>query len=425
MYLPMKQRQILSDQLGKLGYAAIAALAIAVIAVGVSLSGRIGPGGDNEGRRASSAAGSVDAPFVNWPLFGRTPQRTQYLPAKRKALDPPLREAWKINTHALIEFPPAVAGGVAYVVNKFGNAKAVRLRDRKVLWERVTDPRDTGIPTDVTAPVFHQGLVFFAFFDGRIVAVDGKSGRPRWKTDLRAHLESSPMAVGGRLYLGTDKTNVVALRAADGKVLWQFNSPGAIKASPSVHDGRIYVADYEGAMFCLDADTGRALWRTNTTKVPPFGEGGFYSSPAIGFGRAYAARDDGTVFAFDLRDGSIAWSFPTRKFVYGSPALAEVPGTPPSVYIGSYDEHLYALDARDGRQLWRFDVGGPVPGTATVIGHTVYTSSFKTERTVGIDVHTHSKTFEIEEAGYTPVVSDGRRIYLVGYYTLVGLEPAA
>jgi outer membrane protein assembly factor BamB len=382
-----------------------------------------GCGGDEEGGGDGTAAAGAGAPLIDWPFFGRTPERTHYLPAERRALDPPLREAWQINTHALIEFPPAVAEGVAYVVNKFGNAKAVRLEDRKVLWERVTDPKDSGAPTDVTAPVYHEGLVFFAYFDGRLVAVDAKSGRERWRANLRSHLESSPMAVGGRLYIGTDKTDVVALHASDGKVLWRFNSPGAIKASPSIHEGRVYVADYEGAMFCLDADSGKPLWRTNTTKAPPFGEGGFYSSPAIGFGRAYAARDDGTVFAFDLRDGQVAWSFPTHNDVYGSPALAQVPGTPPSVYIGSYDEHLYALDARSGRELWRHDVGGPVPGTATVIGHTVYTSSFKTGRTLGIDVHTRRRTFEIDQAGYTPVVSDGRRLFLTGYYVLVGLEP--
>jgi outer membrane protein assembly factor BamB len=377
---------------------------------------------------ACGASGGSDrhgaTPFVDWPLFGRIPERTHYLPAEERALDPPLREAWSVNTHALIEFPPALAGGVAYLVNKFGNAKAVRLSDREVLWEKVTDPRDSGTPTDVTAPVYHRGLVYFAYVDGRLIAVDAKDGGLRWTTDLRSHLESSPMAVGNRLYLGTDKTKVAALRASDGKVLWQFNSPGAIKASPSFHDGRVYVADYQGAMFCLDARSGQPIWRTNTTAVPPFGEGGFYSSPAIAFGRVYAARDDGTVFAFDQRDGRVMWSFPTHNFIYGSPAVARVPGTPPSVYIGSYDEHFYALDARSGKRRWRFDVGGAVPGTATVIGHTVYTSSFKTDSTIGIDARTHRKTFEKHQAGYTPVVSDGRRLFLIGYYELIGLDPA-
>ncbi len=394
------------------------ALPLAVVAC---LAAGAGCGG-SDGESSSGGAGGETA-LIPWPLFGRVPERTHYLPAGQRFLDPPLRQAWSINTHALIEFPPAVAGGVAYVVNKYGNAKAVRLRDRKVLWERNTDPKDSGKPTDVTAPVFHEGKVFFAYVDGNLVAVDAASGKQVWTRKLPGHLESSPMAVGGRLYLGTDTTNVVAVRAADGRVLWQFNSPAAIKASPSFHRGRLFVADYESGMFCLDAKRGKLLWRTNTSRQPPFGEGGFYSSPAVAFGRVYAARDDGTVFAFDERTGRVEWSFPTGNFAYGSPAVARVPGTPPSVYIGSYDEHFYALNARSGKQRWRYDVGGAVPGTATVIGHTVYTSSFKTRKAIGIDVRSHRRTFELDQAGYTPMVSDGRRLYLIGYYELIGLEP--
>jgi outer membrane protein assembly factor BamB len=394
----------------------VALAALATLLAGGGWAGCGDSGNDGE----EPASGTS---YVDWPLFGRVPERTHYLPAERQALDPPLRERWAINTHGLIEFPPALGDGVAYVVNKYGNLRAIRLKDRKTLWERVRDPSDKGKPTDVTAPVYHEGLVFIAFLDGELVALDAETGKPVWVRQLPGHLESSPLAVEGMLFIGSDTTNLIALRASDGKIEWQFNAPGAIKASPSHHDGRVYFADYEGAMFSLDADSGKLLWRTNTTKVPPFGEGGFYSSPAIAFGRVYAARDDGTVFAFDQGDGKVDWSFPTNDDVYGSPAVAQVPGTPPTVYIGSYDEHLYALNAQTGGQEWRFPVGGPVPGTATVIGHTVYTSSFKTRATIGVDVHTHRKTFELKQAGYTPVISDGRRLYLVGYFELVGLEP--
>jgi hypothetical protein len=49
--------------------------------------------------------------------------------------------------------------------------------------------------------------------------------------------------------------------------------------------------------------------------------------------------------------------------------VADVPGTPGStVYIGSYDHHLYAIDALNGKLRWRYDVGGAIPGTAVVIG---------------------------------------------------------
>jgi outer membrane protein assembly factor BamB len=397
------------------------ALACLILALGVSALAGCGSSDSSGSKAETSAKGSG---YVDWPVFGRVPERTHYLPAHERVLDPPLRQAWSINTHALIEFPPAIAHGVAYVVNKYGNAKAVRLSDRKILWERLTDPSDVGKQTDVTAPVYHQGLVYFAFLDGELVAVDAKTGKTTWKRDLHAHLESSPMTVGDGIYLGTDTTDVVALRAADGEPLWRFNSPGAIKASPSFHDGHIFVADYQGSMFALEADSGKPVWRTNTTKVPPFGRGGFFSSPAIDFGHVYAARDDGTVFAFDERTGKVVWSFPTGDYVYGSPALAHVPGTPPSVYIGAENGRFFALDARSGKPRWRYDVGGPIPGTASVIGNTVYTTSFKTGKTTGLDARTHRKTFEVEEAGYTPVVSDGRRLFLVGYYELIGLDPA-
>jgi outer membrane protein assembly factor BamB len=398
------------------GTTARLALGLAALA----LAGCGDGGGEGQGRRAARAG----AGYVDWPLFGRVPERTHYLPAAGGALEPPLRQAWSISTHALIEFPPAIHDGVAYVINKYGNGKAVRLSDRKVLWELKVRPSDRGKPNFVTAPVYHRGIVYGAFLDGHLAARDAATGRRLWVRELDAHLESSPLAVGGTLYLGTDSTDLLALRASDGRVRWRFNAPGAIKASPSYHDGRVYVADYQSSMFALDAETGKPAWRTNTSKVAPFGHGGFFSSPAIAFGRVYAARDDGTVYAFDEESGKVEWTFDSGGPVYGSPAVAQVPGTEPTVYIGAENGRFFALDAASGEVEWRRDVGGPIPGTAVVIGRTVYTSSFKTRRTIGYDVRTHRKTFELEQAGYTPVVSDGRRVYVVGYYVLVGLQPA-
>lgn len=390
-------------------------MALVLLAV---LAGCGGSGGSSGGASSSSSSG-----YVDWPLFGRIPERTHYLPAHARALDPPLKEAWSIDTHALIEFPPAIHDGVAYVINKYGNGKAVRLRDRKVLWELDIRPSDKGKPNFVTAPVYYEGAVYGAFLDGHVAAGDAANGKKLWVRKLNAHLESSPLAVNGKLYLGTDTDKLVALRTSDGKTVWSFDSPGAVKASPSYDDGRVFDADYQSGVFALDANTGKPIWRTNTSKVSPFGRGGFFSSPAVAFGRVYAARDDGTVFAFDERTGKVEWSFDTGDSVYGSPAVARVPGTPPSVYIGSENGKFFALDARTGKPRWHYDVGGPIPGTATVIGHTVYTSSFQTRETTGIDVRTHRRTFHIKQAGYTPMVSDGKRLYLVSYFSLIGLDP--
>ena len=51
------------------------------------------------------------------------------------------------------------------MINKYGNGKAVRLRDRKVLWEINIRPSDKGQPNFVTSPVYYDGVVYGAFLD--------------------------------------------------------------------------------------------------------------------------------------------------------------------------------------------------------------------------------------------------------------------
>ena len=396
--------------------AASLALVLALLLAGCGSSDE---GGETGASSSEVASGSG---YIDWPLFGRVPQRTHYLAAQGSSLDPPFKQAWSINTHALIEFPPAIHDGIAYVINKYGNGKAVRLSDRKILWELNIRPSDKGVPNFVTAPVYYEGRVYGAFLTGHLAAGDAATGKKDWVRKFDAHLESSPLAVDGTLYLGTDTTNLLALRASDGRTRWSFNAPGAIKASPSYDDGKVFFADYQSSVFALDAKSGKPVWRSNTSKVPPYGRGGFFSSPAIAFGRVYVARDDGTVYALDEKTGKVAWHFDAGAAVYGSPAVARVPGTPPTVYIGAENGSFFALDARTGKPRWQKNIGGPIPGTAVVIGHTVYTSSFKTQETSGFDVRTHKRVFHIKQAGYTPMTSDGKRLYLVGYYDLIGLE---
>ncbi|MBS1845359.1 MAG: PQQ-like beta-propeller repeat protein [Actinobacteria bacterium] len=396
---------------------------------GGSTSGASTTGGGTSTSEAPATvpAQSLEPGYLDWPFFGRVPQRTHYLPANRgeidRPLDPPLKQAWSINTHALIEFPPAIGDRVAYTINKYGDGKAIQLGTHKVIGELNLDPKDKGHQSIVTGPAYYRGLVYGAFLDGTLAAGNVKTEKPVWKRHLGTHLESSPLPIDGNVYLGTNKGQLLALDAGDGHTVWSFQAPGAIKASPSYDQGKIFVADYESSMFALEADTGKPVWRTNTSKVPPYGEGGFFSSPSIAFGNVYAARDDGIVYAFDEGTGKVRWSFDTGEAVYGSPAVAQVPGTPPTVYIGSENGRFFALDARTGKVRWTYDVGGPVEGTATVIGHTVYVASFTTKKTIGIDVRTHKKDFEIDQSGYTPMISDGRRLILVGYFDVIGLEP--
>jgi outer membrane protein assembly factor BamB len=394
------------------------AFAFLVLALGAVLL-VVGRGGSESGPLPGAASPSAN--LIDWKLFGRVPERIHYL---RSDINPPLKQIWEYNDQALIEFPPAIADGRLFIVNKYSNVRALDAETGKVVWDLRRDSHYKGPPTDVTAPVFGRELVFVAFQDGTLVALSAKSGKVEWKRQLPSRLESSPLVIGDTLYIGSDEGTLFALATADGKTRWTYRSGATIKASPSYERGRIYFGNYAGTMFALRASNGHQAWRTDTDQLPPGGGGGFYSSPAIANGRVYAGRDNGTVYALDQRSGKYDWHFQTGNDVYGSPAVADVPGTAgPAVYIGSYDKHLYAIDAMNGKLRWRYDVGGSVPGTAVVIGHTVYTSSFSTGKSIGVDVRTHKKNFSYGSPGYTPMISDGQSLYLVGYYSVHRFEP--
>jgi len=48
------------------------------------------------------------------------------------------------------------------------------------------------------------------------------------------------------------------------------------------------------------------------------------------------------------------------------------------VYIGSDDNHVYALDAAAGEERWRFEAGDRVFSSPAVVGGVVYIGSFDT-----------------------------------------------
>lgn len=50
------------------------------------------------------------------------------------------------------------------------------------------------------------------------------------------------------------------------------------------------------------------------------------------------------------------WHFPTSGHVPGSPAI----GSDGTIYVGSYDNNLYAIDPDDGTEKWHYTTGGKI-----------------------------------------------------------------
>ncbi len=95
-----------------------------------------------------------------------------------------------------------------------------------------------------------------------------------------------------------------------------------------------------------------------------------WSSPVASDGTVYVGSYDGRLYAIDTASGEEAWRFETGDRIDGSPAIVD--GV---VYVGSFDRNVYAIDADSGEEAWRFETGGIVRSSPTVVEDVVYVGS--------------------------------------------------
>jgi len=356
------------------------------------------------------------AKTVNWPMFGYNRARTRYLPVK--GVKPPFRKIWRFTDRPLLEFPPIYVAGRLYFVNNSGYAYALDADSGKEIWKRRVGRLNASSPAYARHRLYIVNLV-----PGHIVKLDVKNGSVVWKKPLPSRAESSPVVIGRTVYFGCEDGNLYALNTNNGTIRWATQLGGPVKSAPAYYGGKLFVGDYGGYMNAVDADSGKLVWQSGSLG-PGFGaSGAFYSTPAVAYGRVYAGNNDGRVYSFETGDGELAWSYSTGGYAYSGPAVANTRHSPPTVFIGSFDGNVYALDAKDGSLRWSRSAGGQVIGSLSAVGDIVYAAEFTNKTTSGFMMRSGRRVFRYPKGTYTPVISDGRRIYLTGYSSITALEP--
>ncbi len=94
------------------------------------------------------------------------------------------------------------------------------------------------------------------------------------------------------------------------------------------------------------------------------------STPLIHDGTVYAGSYDNNLWALDAKEGSLIWKFATEGGVGSSPAY-----NGGIVFIGSSDCALHAVDARTGTRKWMFKTQGKVFTTPVAAAGLVFFGS--------------------------------------------------
>lgn len=93
-------------------------------------------------------------------------------------------------------------------------------------------------------------------------------------------------------------------------------------------------------------------------------------------GTVYVGSDDNDVYALDSETGAVEWSYTAGGSIRSGPTV--VNGT---VYVGTDGNNILALNASDGTQEWSYAAAGPV-SSPTIVGGTVYVGTGSTTASV-------------------------------------------
>jgi outer membrane protein assembly factor BamB len=418
-----------------LAHRAIVAVAAVLVAVTAVVAGvlyleskqsrlTVGAGAQTE----PAPAAPKPSAFV-WPTFGYDSARTHNVP---RDLSPPFRQLWRARpTGKLLEFTPSLGEGSLYAIDNLARATAISARTGRTVWKRRLGALAASTPTYDSGRLYFTVLCTAACTPsiggsrsngrGRVAALRARDGKVLWSRTLPSRSESTPLVLGGRLYFGSEDGTVYAMRTGNGRIDWKYRAGDAVKGALAYENGRLYFGDYTGSVNAVRARDGKLVWtRSNVTSEK------FYATPAVGFGRVFLSTTDGYVHALRT-NGHLDWSFQAGPggYFYSAPALGKPPGLGPTVFIGSHDGNFYALDARSGRVRWKKAARGPILGSATIVGDTVYFSTLAARMTYGVRTRDGKDQFHRGQGAFDPAIADERHLYLIGYSTITALEPKA
>ncbi|MFF9480753.1 PQQ-binding-like beta-propeller repeat protein [Streptomyces sp. NPDC014733] len=279
-------------------------------------------------------------------------------------------ERWRLNTDGWV-YALAAEHGTVVTSTRGGGVQAWEAATGELRWE--LRGAQTDFETAEAAPVLHDGTVFVVA-DGRLKALDARTGAERWACPVGDATACGGVPVrllpapDGMVYVVAG-ARVLAVDLARGEVRWHFEapavfvSPPAFAPGPAVTGGGVYLVDYLGTVYALDAADGRDRWRI-ATEPRQSTEPVLVAHGAVHLGSGKA------LYTLDAVTGTPRWRFQAGGEVIGAPVVAEG-----RVHFGAADHCLYTLDAMGGQLRWKLATGGEITGTPVASGGVVYACS--------------------------------------------------
>jgi outer membrane protein assembly factor BamB len=273
--------------------------------------------------------------------------------------------------------------------------REIRTQDRVTAQPVLLRLRGGRAPNTQTA----TELLIVGSHDGALYGVDALDATIRWRTLTGDRVYSTALVTATpTLYVGTDNDRFFSVEPQSnrGSVQWALATDDDADTSAGQADDGTIRFSAGRVLYAVRPDL-TVLWRLALPSK-------LYSSPVVlADGTTLLGCQDDKIYCITPQ-GTVRWSFATGADVDATPAVMA-----DSVYVGSDDGYLYALQISTGHLQWKTRLGGFVrAGVALGLDQSLVVGTFgPSPRVVSLDRDTGRQRWSVAVEGGPPTAEWG------------------
>jgi outer membrane protein assembly factor BamB len=254
--------------------------------------------------------------------------------------------------HYFSKLKPVFAYDAIYLASRDGEVKALSPETGKKIWDVELDSNQ---PLRLSGGLSAAGnQLFVGSENGVIYALNAQSGETVWSSKVEGEVLSTPVTDGGLVMVNTSEGHLIALEQASGEQQWTISSevPNLTlrgDSSPVALSGGVFWGTPSGRLAAAISSRGQMIWQQTigtpkgATEIERLVD--VDAAPVVIGGMLYSIGYNGELVAIDLRTAKAAWKRP-----YSSSSDMATDGG--RLFIVADHDHLAAVDARSGTELW-------------------------------------------------------------------------